>query len=144
ALAHPWSPFKDGEWDRTEFLERQSIETKRLLGALDAPVFVSTPDLLDDWPDARVLPVAIDVDAWLTDAPLLEREIPLVVHAPSRGAKRGTDLIHDLMVGPHDQGLMDYREFSGVPAVQMPEIIGGADIVLDQFRIGVYGVAAAE
>src|SRR5690606_37573330 len=56
----------------------------------------------------------------------------------------GTDLIHDLMVGLHDQGLIDYREFSGVPADQMPEIIGGADIVLDQFRIAVYGVAAAE
>lgn len=144
ALAHEFSPFKDGEWDRTDELERQSLETKRLLGALGLPVFVSTPDLLDDWPAATILPVVIDVDAWLTDAPLLEREVPVVVHAPSSGAKKGTSMVHDTMTRLAAEGLVDYREFSGVPAAEMPALIAGSDIVLDQFRIGVYGVADAE
>lgn len=141
---HEYSPFRDGEWDKTPLLERRTREAKRVLHAVKAPVFVSTPDLLDDWPAARVLPIVIDVDAWVSEAPLLERDVPVVVHAPSNGAKKGTALIRDTMYSLTAEGLVDYREVSGVPAAEMPAHIAAADIVLDQFRIGVYGVLAAE
>ena len=44
----------------------------------------------------------------------------------------------------HDEGLIDYRPSRGVAASEMPRLISGADVLLDQFRIGSYGVAAVE
>jgi glycosyltransferase involved in cell wall biosynthesis len=44
----------------------------------------------------------------------------------------------------HDSGVIEYRRVNGVPSVQMPEVYRSADIVLDQFRLGSYGVAACE
>jgi glycosyltransferase involved in cell wall biosynthesis len=42
------------------------------------------------------------------------------------------------------EGVIRYREVSGVPADAMPAVYADADIVLDQFLIGGYGVAACE
>jgi hypothetical protein len=44
----------------------------------------------------------------------------------------------------HAEGVIEYREVSGVPADKMLDVYGGADIVLDQFMAGAYGVAACE
>src|SRR5690606_40455222 len=42
------------------------------------------------------------------------------------------------------RGLIEYRRVEGVPAGDMPRVYGEADVVLDQLRIGNYGVAACE
>ncbi len=40
--------------------------------------------------------------------------------------------------------MIEYRPVSGVPNDAMPALYGEADVVVDQFRIGNYGVAACE
>jgi glycosyltransferase involved in cell wall biosynthesis len=40
--------------------------------------------------------------------------------------------------------LIEYRRVEGVPSQEMPALYRNADIVLDQFRLGDYGVAACE
>ena len=40
--------------------------------------------------------------------------------------------------------MIEYRQIVGVPHAEMPEFYAGADIVLDQFTLGSYGVAACE
>jgi glycosyltransferase involved in cell wall biosynthesis len=107
-------------------------------------VFVSTPDLLDDVPSASWLPVVVDVDEWKVDTAVLERETPVVVHAPSRASIKGTDLIEPVMRALEEDGLVEYRRIEGIPHDSMPAAYADADIVLDQFRLGGYGVAAVE
>jgi glycosyltransferase involved in cell wall biosynthesis len=60
------------------------------------------------------------------------------------GNIKGTHLIHDTLVSLDSEGLIEYQALHGVPAFEMPKVIAAADIVLDQFRIGSYGVAAVE
>ena len=91
AAASPWSPFADPDEDLTARLQSQWEVLYPLVTAFEGPVFVSTHDLLDDVPDAHLLPVVVDVDAWTTTAPVLEREVPVVLHAPSRASLKGTD-----------------------------------------------------
>ncbi|MGY1550955.1 glycosyltransferase [Microbacterium sp. A588] len=144
AAIDEWSPFHDGVWASTPKLQERAEQKHEVLRRLGVPVFVSTPDLLGDWPTATVLPLAVDTERWRSDTVPLEREVPVVVHAPSRAVVKGTDLIRPLMRSLADRGLIEYREFTGVASSDMPALIGDADIVLEQFRIGTYSVAAVE
>jgi hypothetical protein len=139
-----WSPFTPGD-DLTERLETQARRHAELVESLGLPVFVSTVDLLDDVPDAQWLPVAIDPAPWQQAArPLFSGERPVVVHVPSNAQLKGTEQIDAVLTELHDSGVLEYRRITGVPHSGMAAVIGDADIVVDQLRIGLYGVAAAE
>ena len=145
AAAEPLSPFAPGEWSDTPKLEAEATRNLALLESFDLPVFVSTLGLMPDAPaGAEWLPVVIDTDVWLPGDEVFVRERPVVVHAPSKGVVKGTALIEPIMRRLHDEGLVEYRPISGVPANEMPSVYRDADIVLDQFRLGDYGVAACE
>lgn len=139
-----WSPFHDTGWELIPVLEEQALKNRAVLAEIGAPVFVSTPDLLLDWPDAHWLPVTVDTAAWSVAAPPLQRAVPRVVHAPTNAVIKGSDLIEPIVEGLADEGLIEYVRVEGVPAAQMPALYASADVVLDQFRIGNYGAAAIE
>lgn len=141
AAAHPDSPFRSGDHEPLEMQARANIALIEDLG-IDA--FVSTPDLFEFLPGATWLPVVVDPAAWRATSPVLQRARPIVVHAPSSGPMKGSDAVDPAMAALHDAGTIEYRRIRGVPAAQMPEIYREADIVLEQFRIGGYGVAACE
>ncbi|WP_433014008.1 hypothetical protein [Kribbella sp. CA-294648] len=139
-----WSPFTPGD-DLTDRLEKQARRHAELVQSLGLPVFVSTVDLLDDVPDAQWLPVVIDPTPWHQAArPLFSTEKPVVAHVPSNAKLKGTEEIDAVLTRLHEAGQIEYRRITGVRHDQMPTVIGDADIVVDQLRIGLYGVAAAE
>lgn len=138
------SPFRPGLWNKTPGLEREARENARLFDRLGLPVFVSTPDLLIDQPAATWLPVVVEPDRWAqNDVPLL-RDRPVVVHAPSSTVVKGSELIDPVLTGMQEEGIIEYVRAENIPAADMPGFYGRADIVLDQVRIGGYGVAACE
>jgi glycosyltransferase involved in cell wall biosynthesis len=140
----PWSPFPDIEDEHVELLERNATRAAELFTSYPGPVYVSTPDLFDYVPNAVWCPVIVDVDTWRSDAPVLERAKPVVAHAPSKSAMKGSELIDPIMERLAERGLITYRRVEGVDPADMPAVYRDADIVLDQFRIGSYGVAACE
>lgn len=145
--ATPWSPFAGTELADDPRFEARAAANRRVADTLHAegvPVFVTTPDLLADVPYARWSPVVVDPGLWQTAAPVLEREVPVVVHAPSRASIKGSDLVQPHLEALAERGVIDYRRVEGVPWAAMPRVYQEADIVLDQFRIGNYGVAACE
>ncbi|MDO5740072.1 MAG: hypothetical protein Q4P07_07980 [Ornithinimicrobium sp.] len=144
AERYPHSPFRQ-EWD-DYFTTLQSIVEKNRaeLADFDGTVFVPTPDLLDVLPDATWLPLVIDVDRFTTDAPALERSVPVVLHAPSNPRLKGTAVVEDVLSRMGEEGLVEYRQLSGVPHAQMPAFVADADIVVDQVVLGNPGVLMAE
>lgn len=139
-----WSPFADPEDDLTARLQRQWEVLHPLVMDFAGPVFVSTPDLLDDVPHAHLLPVVVDVDRWTSEVPAMERDVPVVLHAPSRAAIKGTGHVEAAIRPLADEGLVELRLLEGVAPGDMPGVVADADIVLDQFAIGSYGVMAAQ
>jgi len=144
AAIDEWSPFRTGEWELEAEYRRQSIRHRTLLESTGAPLFVSTPELLLDWSPATLLPVIVDQGRWRTDTEPLVSARPRVVHVPSSPFVKGTALIEPVITRLHDEGLVDYRQVEGVPFAQMPALIADSDIVLEQFRVGTYSVAAVE
>lgn len=139
-----WSPLRAEEWDVVPALERQALAYRELLRATDAPVFVTTPDLLLDWPDAWWAPLVVEVDRWATTTPVLAGDRLVVAHAPTSRVIKGTDLIEPTLRALEREGLIEYRQFEGVPSSQLPAEFARADIVLDQFRMGIYSAVSVE
>jgi len=144
AERYEWSPFRDRKDPLTARLQRQVDQLAPLVAAFDGPTYVSTPDLLDDVPAASWLPVVVDLDVWTPGDEPLRRERPVVVHAPSHRALKGTELIEPALAELEAGGLITYRRIEGVPAAEVPALIRAADVVLDHFGIGNYGVLTCE
>lgn len=140
------SPFRGDGYPDTAALEQIASRNRALVDATGLPVFVSTPDLLLDVPHATWLPVVVDPGVWAAAAqrPALSSRRLVVVHAPSNAGLKGSALIAETMRRLHAEGVVEYRELQHVPAAEMPAHYGAADIVLDQFALGIYGVAACE
>jgi hypothetical protein len=140
----PWSLYKDPSVyvPRLESLARRNRE---LLDDLHRRVFVSTPDLLADVEDGIWCPVVVEPSKWGSAARTTSDGAPLrVVHAPSASTLKGTPLIEPLLERLETEGVISYRRVTGAPAALMPALFGEADVLIDQFRAGSYGVAACE
>lgn len=138
------SPFRDASDPTTVRLQRNAERNAAFLAEVDAPVFVSTPDLLDDCPRAVWCPTVVDVGAWASEVPVMERPVPRVVHIPSNGPLKGSEHADRVLRPLAEAGHIDYRRLSGVTAERILAEYREADIVLDQLVMGLYGVAALE
>lgn len=140
----PASPFLDEDGDPGGVLQAGADRYSQLIADSGGPVFVTTPDLLRDLPEARWMPVIVEPRRWGSTEPPLTRPRPVVLHAPTNPHIKGTALIEPTLWRMHDAGLIDYRSVSGVPGSDMPDLVRSADIVIDQVRLGIYSVAAVE
>lgn len=137
-----WSHYSDASIyaPRAETLARRNID---LLTESGRPVFISTPDLLLDLPEAIWCPVVVDPRRWQsTHGP---RTGPLrVAHAPSVGPVKGTALLLPVLETLAEEGIISLELVSGVSWAEMPAVFARSDVVIDQVRVGSYGVAACE
>lgn len=142
---YPDSLYADVPDDET--LAERIAETERnqqIAASAGLPLFVTTPDLLADLPTATWAPLVVDVDAWHTEAPVFERRRPIVLHAPSKRWTKGTDRFAAQLEELDRRGLIEFQLVEGVPWRTMRERVQAADVVIDQFSVGAYGVFAAE
>lgn len=140
------SPFGErGHYPRdpTAILEKNARERRRMVDESVLPVFVSTPGLLDvrrsNW-----LPVVVDPERWRSDDEPMRSTRPVVAYVPSNSLMKGDESIDQQLDELEREGLIRYRRLEGVASGEMPNVYRSADIVLDQFRLGDYGVAACE
>lgn len=146
----PWSPFSARVDEQTMRLQRQvdvlAPQLREFMNdaEMGGPVFVSTPDLIGHLPGAIWLPVVVDTAKWAHEGPLLEREVPVVLHAPSRSSLKGSAHVEAALAPLVEERLVEYRRVEGVAPNDMVDLVADSDIVLDQFALGLYGVAACE
>lgn len=134
--------------DSTVYIPRAEAIAARNIAYLEhagKPVFVSTPDLLTDLPNAHWCPVAVDLPRWDTERTVRRPGSPLrVAHAPSVAAFKGTHLIMPTLEKLQREGVIEFTLIQGVPSADMPATFAQADVLIDQFRSASYGVAACE
>ncbi|MEO8527457.1 MAG: hypothetical protein ABI435_00095 [Pseudolysinimonas sp.] len=139
-----WSPFRYPAGP-AHALEEAAARNSALAVESGLPVFVSTPDLLRWVPEAVWCPLVVDPSVWRGAALAPRSSGPLVVaHAPTQMWVKGTERILPMLNRLAAEGIIDYREVVGIPHASMPAFYAGADVVLDQFAIGSYGVTACE
>jgi glycosyltransferase involved in cell wall biosynthesis len=102
----------------------------RVVGSYDAIRWV---------PDARVIPPGIDVRG-IEPALPSDRDRPLVVHAPSSRARKGTEHV----VAACEELGVELEIVEGLDHREAFERYRRADVVVDQLNAGWYGVFAIE
>lgn len=138
-----WSPFRNDALPSALFEDKARANID-LVNVLGTQAFVSTPDLLRYLPQARWCPVVVDVDEWQVVRSDEPRPVPVVLHAPSNVLIKGSHLVEPMLGRLEAEGVIKYRRVTGVKYEQMHGEYARADIVLDQFLIGSYGVVACE
>ncbi len=139
------SPFRDPEDELTSVLQSQVDAITQHVIAFDGPVFVTTMDLMDYLPDATWLPVVVDTNIWSSDfVPLTRPGAPKVFHVPSRGSMKGTDDVDLICLRLQAEGRIRYVREESLTHQQMLERMMDCDIVIDQLRLGDYGITAVE
>lgn len=145
AEQEPDSPFRDPSDELTATLQSQVEAIMPHVKAFNGPVFVTTNDLVDYLPQATWLPVVVDTDAWSSDiAPLTRSGAPKVFHVPSRGSMKGSDDVDQICLQLQAEGLIRYVRGESLTREQMREKMMDSDIVIDQLRLGDYGITAVE
>ena len=102
----------------------------RVVGSYDAARWV---------PDAEVIPPGIDVRA-IEPAPPSDRERPVVLHAPSSRARKGTEHV----VAACQELDVELEIVEGLDHREAFERYRRADVIVDQLNAGWYGIFAIE
>ncbi|MFD3405046.1 glycosyltransferase family 4 protein [Kribbella sp. NPDC058693] len=139
-----YSPFRNPEDELTQRLQSGNDNMRRHLQGYDGPVYVTTPDLLEFVENGIWIPLAVDVEGFASNRPVLEREVPVVLHAPSASALKGSAYVDPVLTDLDARGLITYQRVQGVPHAELAEMVKDADIVVDQMLLGSYGVFACE
>ena len=96
------------------------------------------------WPEYDVVPPAIVLDDW-HPSPTEPGETLRVAHAPSKRAVKGTQAVLDAVESLQRRGApIELDLIEGVPNVEARRRYAAADVVVDQLRVGWYGMFAIE
>lgn len=115
-----------------------------VLGVCD-DVFVNDPELQCYVPNALIVPRAIDFTNLTYEDSKSIPSIPLIVHAPSRSGVKGSQYVLNAIEQLKQEGLtFDFKVVQNMPHEEAMAVYRKASIIVDQLRIGWYGVLAVE
>jgi len=96
------------------------------------------------WPEYDVVPPAIVLDDW-HPSPTEPGPVLRVAHAPSKRAVKGTQAVLDAIESLRRRGApIELDLIEGVPNREARKRYAAADVVVDQLRVGWYGMFAIE
>lgn len=123
--------------------QEQKIMMSFISGVADR-VLVPDPELQTYVPNAIIVPRAIDLNEW-PNVGVKNQDNPLVVHAPSRKAVKGSESVIAAVKQLKNEGLnFNFELIEGLSNVEARKRYEQADVIIDQLRIGWYGVLAVE
>jgi len=139
---NPHSPFR---YEQPTLYEEDRVKAYQdFLREYVDRFFVQDPEMAQFWPDATIVPRALDLRQW-EYVGLTGKERPLVVHAPTNAAAKGTRFVLAAVEQLKSEGLaFDFRLLSGIPHEEARKVYREADIVVDQLLIGATGVMTLE
>src|SRR4029079_15791749 len=101
---------------------------------------VSTPDLLEFVPGAKLMPGPVDLEKWtprpLRSTPISQDDPVRILHAPSDREIKGTRYLRDAIERLKGAGYpVELLMLEGVPHSQVAEFCERADVAVDQLMI---------
>ncbi|MDQ0255333.1 glycosyltransferase involved in cell wall biosynthesis [Evansella vedderi] len=103
------------------------------------------PYVKDFYKHVHIIHQAIPLDDFEPKYPSVSNHTPLIVHAPSHYTVKGSEFVINAIKRLYKNGYTFRCELaSKLPHDQLKELYKEADIIIDQLRIGSFGVASLE
>jgi glycosyltransferase involved in cell wall biosynthesis len=126
------------------FNEDQQVAFRDFVQGVCDGVFVNDAELQCYVPNALIVPRAVEIQD-ISMHPIALRERPLIVHAPSRRGVKGTAYVLSAVDQLQKEGyVFDFKLVEDMAHAEAMDIYRKATIIIDQLRIGWYGVVAVE
>jgi hypothetical protein len=126
----------------SKFPEETMINMRDMIRSVSNFVLVPDPELQTYVPGSIIIPRAINFVV-----PSLRKQNTkkvLVIHAPSRRIVKGTDHVLEAVKNLQQDLEFDFQLIENLNNTEARKLYEEADIVIDQLRIGWYGVLAVE
>lgn len=95
-------------------------------------------------PGSEYISRAFPLDEW-EEQPAAQREVPVIIHVPSRRALKGTTQIVEAMETLKAEGLaFDFRMYERLSHEELVKLARDADVVIDNIVMGDHGIASVE
>lgn len=128
----------------SKFPEATVEALKRYIRGVSHDILVPDPELQGYVEGSEIVARGICLAEWAAVG-VPDEDEPLVVHAPSRRAVKGTDAVMQAVETLRAEGLrFRFQLVEGLPNHEAREVYRRASIVVDQLRIGWYGVLSVE
>lgn len=138
---NPWSYYRTSDIPADDDRTEKVIQVVRTYANA---MFITSPDYFAFIPDAVFMPRIIDLADWREQEPV-QREVPVVLHVPSRRGTKGTERILAGLEALKAEGVpFEMRFLEGVPHDEARRAIQDADIVVDNVITGDYEVVSIE
>ncbi|HET9436068.1 MAG TPA: hypothetical protein VFO50_04365, partial [Candidatus Limnocylindrales bacterium] len=138
---NPWSYFRFSDLRPDDDRTAKAVEVFRTYADRQ---FVTAPDYLDYVPDAEVIGRVVDLGEW-PEQPAEQRDVPVVLHVPSRRGTKGTELLLPAIERLRAEGVgFEFRLLEGVPHDEAKAAIRAADVVVDNLITGDYELVSIE
>jgi glycosyltransferase involved in cell wall biosynthesis len=140
---------EQNEWSYYRFADvtcEETAITKRLqiIRTYANATFICSPVNEPYVPDARFHPRAIELREWDFVGPT-NTHVPLIVHAPSRRATKGSEFVERGIENLRNKGLrFEFRLIENLPHAEVRKVLQQADIVVDNLLLGDYEVTGLE
>lgn len=124
--------------------DKSKLRYRDMVGNLCDGVFVADEELATYVPNATVIRRALSERDWQFVG-VEPNHKPLILHAPSRRAVKGTPAVLEAIDSLRCEGLeFEFKLIENMPHAEAVEHFRQCDIVIDQLRVGWYGVLATE
>jgi len=141
------NPFAWDEVDDPTFAtmnDLTKIELRKRVREMADLILVPDPELQTYIPEAKILPRIIDTNK-LKFVGQVNKQKPLIVHAPTRRGAKGTNRVLSAIETLKEKGYQfDFELLENLPHDTLIDKLKEADIVIDQLLIGWYGVLGLE
>ena len=149
ASINPFSPYNNAGTE-LDAVKARALEARAQLPRLhkaNIPLFVTTPDLLHEVPNATWLPVCVDVPTFSAVAdshPAFQHNgVPRVLYLPSKSWVKSAEIIEPILDTLDSEGIIHRVRTGRVPHHELPGLLAQCDVLVDQF-VGILGVLALE
>lgn len=130
--------------DPSGFPDRMKIILKNIVEEYADLVLVTDQELQTYVPNAKILERSIEIDKF-PYVGCKNKEKPLVLHAPTRRGVKGSEDVIQVLDNLKKKGLdFDFELVENLEHSQLMDKLKSADIIIDQIRIGWYGVLSVE
>lgn len=128
--------------------EEQIIRNLELYADLVSAAIVQDIELydyvVDYYPEVHILPRVFDMTRMITPPRPNRRRKPLVVHAPTSRAFKGSEFIEQTVAQLQREMSFDFLLVEQKSMAETREIFAAADVIIDQILCGMYGNVSVE